>query len=304
METISELKPPFGGVRLSNSTMDVINKCERFFQIEKLLDGTPIRDETEHTIFGSAYGIGAASYLEYQDRDRALYETWMAYYPVLESEKKSEMGCLNALVSAFDRLDEVLEEYELVFFEGKPATELSFCILTGSKYYFVGYIDAVLRHKFSGKYLVIDFKTTGLNLTDLTPLYKNSAQLIGYSIILDAIVGEDYAEYEVGYEVMRIGKKLLSTPDSYYFKKTLSDRLDWFLALSMDIERLSRMEELEFYPKRGTSCLSFNRPCKYLDICGLSTINIPKPDEQDEKEYQFYFNLDSLIETHINRINR
>lgn len=296
---------PIQAMRLSHSTISLLNTCERKLQIEKLLHNDNEREHTAHTVFGSAFGIGVAEYFIYQDREQALYKLWLAYHPILELEgKKTVVKCINALECAFDFIDTMLEEYELVHFNGKPAAELSFCITINEDYYFVGYIDVVLKHRYTGKYVVLDVKTTGLELHDLSPLYKNSAQLIGYSIVLDAIVGEDQAEYDVMYLVEQMGREYAPVTKTLSYPKTVLDRLQWFISLGLDVERLTRMKELNIYPRRGDSCLRFNKPCFHFGVCDLHSLDMPKEDKEDLIEYDFYYDIDTLIETHVNRVYR
>lgn len=293
---------PIQSIRLSNSTMDLINSCERKFQIEKLLHNDYTREHTPDTVFGTAFGIGIAEYFITRDEDQALYKAWMAYYPELESEKKTMAKCFNALICAFPRVDQMLEEYEVVWFNGKPAAELSFALMINEDYYFVGYIDIVLKGIYTDKYVVLDAKTTGLELTNLDPLYKNSAQLVGYSIALDAIVGEEQAEYDVMYLVSQLGRSYQPQTHVLTYKKTVLDRLQWFLSLGLDVERLARMKELNIYPRRGNACLRFNRPCFHFGTCELHSLDIPKVDVQDTNEYDFYFDLQELIDNHVQRV--
>lgn len=292
------------GVRLSHSTMELIHTCERKFQLEKLLVTGKERDETADTTFGSAYGAAVQHYFVHQDKEQAIFELFMTFNWDIESEKKSLVKCINALEVSFPRVEQLLEEYDVVYFENKPATELSFCLLTDKPYYFVGYLDLVLRHKYTGKYIALDVKTTGLNLEILDPVYENSAQLVGYSIVVDAIAGEEQAEYDVMYFVCQVGQGYAPKVQVLTYTKTLLDRLNWFLSLGMDIEKLERMKELNFYPMRGSKCLTYNRPCKYFHVCQFHSLDIPKPEEPDENEYQFIYNLQDLIDNHVERITR
>jgi hypothetical protein len=88
------------------------------------------------------------------------------------------------------------------------------------------------------------------------------------------------------------------------YTKNLMNRLDWFLSLGMDIERLERMAELNSYPMRGSACLHYNRPCKYFNTCSLHSLDFPKELEEDENEYDFHFDLQGLIDSHIGRIGK
>ena len=295
---------PIQAVRLSNSTIDLINTCERKFQLEKLLESGNTREDSADTVLGSAYGIGIATYFITQDKTLAHFKAWMAYYPELETDKKNQNRCFNALECTFAIIDNLLDNYELVYFNGKPAAELSFCLFTDKDYYFVGYIDIVLRHKWTHKYVVIDAKTTGLELENLDPLYKNSAQLVGYSIVLDSIVGKEQADYDVIYLVAQLGREWTPKIKVLTYSKTLLDRLNWFITLGLDIEKVELMKSLNVYPKRGGSCLKWNRPCKYFNTCDFHSSDVPKVKEQDTNEYDFYYELQDLIDDHVKRITK
>ena len=65
-------------IRLSHSSLDTLHSCERKFELYKLLQGEGNeKEDTEHTVFGKAFGAGCQSYLEYQDKERALFAAWL-----------------------------------------------------------------------------------------------------------------------------------------------------------------------------------------------------------------------------------
>lgn len=293
---------PSQGIRLSHSTIELINTCERKFQIDKLMLDAKPRDFTKDTVFGSAYGIGIASYFCYQDRELAIFELWLAYFPKLEMDKKTEAKCINCLEASFDVIDKMLEEYEVVEYNGRPAAELGFCLLSDSRYYFVGYVDLVLKHRISGQMVALDVKTTGLELEDLSPLYKNSAQLVGYSIVIDAIAGEDKATYDVIYFVCKTGRGYNPSILVLTYRKKLLDRLNWLVTLSLDIEKLKMMEAINVYPSRGQGCLKYNRPCKYFGSCQFHSQDRLKVIPKDDIEYDFYYKIADLITDYSQRV--
>jgi len=290
-------------IRLSHSTLETLNNCERKFQLDKLLQGGR-KDESEHTVFGRAYGVGIAAYLVSQDSDRALFEAWLAYWPELETEKKNIPRLMAALEASFVAADTLLMEYEVATFNDKPAVELSFRLNINERYYFVGYIDLVLRNRFTGIYYVLDAKHTGLQLYDLEPLYKHSGQTLGYSVALDRIVGSELSSYGVLYFVAQLGKDFKAKTHVLPFAKTLLDRLNWFVTLGMDVKHLEMMAELNIYPKRHNGCLRFNKPCIYFGTCHLHSLDTPKVQEEDTIEYDFVYDLDDLIESHLDRIKK
>lgn len=293
----------FVPIRLSHSTLELVDRCERLFQLEKLLVTDSTRDESADLSLGTAYGVGVADYLVYQNQEQAIYKGWLAYWPEIETEKKSIPHLVALLSKSFPYLDTMLRDYEVLHFNGKPAVELSFRVNINAHYYYVGYMDVVLRNRYDGTALVVDAKSTALQLLDLSPVYQNSGQGLSYSIVLDRIVGEKLSNYAVGYFVGQLGKDFKIEVKPLIFSKTLLDRLNWFLQLGMDIKRLEFAEEMGFYPRRGGACLKYNRPCKHFGTCTLSSMDIPRKREEDLIEYDFVFDLEELIDDHIARIN-
>lgn len=291
-------------IRLSHSALDTLHECERKFQLSRLLIDHNEREENEHTIFGRAYGTGVATYMTTQDADQAIFQAFLAYWPEIESEKKNQAMCIAALMNAFPLLDTLLMEYEVAIFKDKPAVELSFRLDITDELYFVGYIDLVLRNRSSGIYSVFDAKSTGLTLLDLSPLYQNSGQVLGYSVALDRIVGEPVASYDVGFIVAQLDSRTQKARKTHLmvWSKTLLDRLKWFMTLSMDAKRIELMQETGHWPMRGHSCLTFNRPCRYFGTCNLHALDVEKKREEDTIAYDFRYNIDDLIQDHLARM--
>jgi len=281
----------------------MFDRCERLFQLEKLLVTDSVRDESADLSLGTAFGVGVADYLVDQNPEQALYRAWLAYWPEIETEKKSIPHLTALLNKSFPYLDTMLRDYEVLHFNGKPAVELSFRVNINSHYYYVGYMDVVLRNRYDGTAVVVDAKSTALQLLDLSPIYQNSGQGLSYSIVLDRIMGEKLSNYAVGYFVGQLGKDFKIEIKPLIFSKTLLDRLNWFIQLGMDIKRLEFAEEMGFYPRRGGACLKYNRPCKHFGVCTLSSLDIPRKREEDNIEYDFVFDLEELIDDHISRIN-
>lgn len=289
-------------IRLSYSTLEEFNRCERYFQLRKLLATDDTRDESADLSFGTAYGVGIAEYMLHQNKNVAIYKAWLAYWPELETDKKNVWLMIHALEASFPMADKLLIDYELLVIKDKPAMELSFRINLTPEYYYVGYIDFVMRNRWDGTCVVWDAKTTGLQLLDLSPLYQNSLQGLGYSIALDAIVGEEQAHYAVGYFVAQLLKDAKVKVQPLVFKKTLLDRLNWLMTLGGDLSRLEQAAQLNFYPRRGSGCLKHNRPCKHFGVCQMSSLDIPRVREEDTTEYDFVFELDDLIADHLRRV--
>lgn len=295
--------------RLSESTINLFLSCERKFELERLIRNIPLVEEEHPAMLrGKAFGVGVQTYLLTGDMDLASYHTWMEYWPEVEDAPYiSVTRTLNNLWNAKEQLDKIRERYEVAVFEGKPAAEMSFRLDIDDKWFYVGYIDLVLRDKQEKIYVVLEIKTTAYKLTDLAPVYKNSGQALGYSIVLDKVAGEDQSKYGVLYLVCR--DKASATdwvPEVYqfHFTKTLVDRYNWFIALGLDVERMNRMMELGIFPMRGKSCVTFNKVCQHYGTCSIRSGDVKRKVKEDDTPYQFRYKLQDIISDHLERLER
>lgn len=293
-------------IRLSHSTLETVNACERKFQIEKLLQGQPEREESVHFSFGHAYGTFVAMYLLTEMFEYSLYEGWLAYYPIIETDKKSQATFTELALQSQPVLDQLLEDWEVAEFNGEPAIELDLRIDIDEYFFYVGYVDVVLRNKKTGVYGILDAKTTGLTVQDLAPLYKHSGQALGYSIVLDEIA-PDHSSNEVVYLVGRLGRNVYESTrcEVYPFYKGLADRLRWFTTLLQDVERIKRAVELANFPRRVGNCLAYNKPCRFFGTCHFTSQDMYKEFKQDDKDregYTFHYHINELIDSAVARL--
>ena len=79
-------------IRLSHSALSTLLVCERKFQLDRLLEGSPDKEEYPATVFGKAFGEGVSTYLITQDQDLSLFKAWLGYWPILEDDKRTEEG--------------------------------------------------------------------------------------------------------------------------------------------------------------------------------------------------------------------
>lgn len=290
-------------LRTSYSSRELFHTCERKYQLVKLVGPAPIKEENEYFCHGHAFGAGAAEYILSGDKQKALFACWMGYWPIIDTEEYNAYVSCAILEGAFPKLDEIRRDYTVAYFDSKPAIELSARVNVNESIYDVAFIDLVLINKATGRYGVFEVKTTSSRLNDLTPLYKNSSQTIGYSIILDAIAGSDQSDFDTIHFVAQMKSKKLD--DMHYhiipFKRNIHDRLNWFLTLGLDIQKLQTLQKMNYFPMRN-SCLSFNRPCQYFGTCDLRKTDTPRVQPEDTNEYQFVFELDDIVIDHIKRV--
>ena len=301
----SELYPTLDRkpLRLSYSTLLMINSCERKFQLLKLqnIQNQDITFDTRknntHLDYGSAFGIGIQTYIITQNLEQAIWETIKSYNYANETAAKNATGLVAGLQAFADQWDHSF--WEIAYHNGKPAAEISFKIILDQETqdYYCGYIDLILRNKLSGLQVITEIKTTGMRIEDVSPLYKNSGQGTGYSIVLDPIAGSQQAAWEVIYLVNQLkANNIMPKIHLIPFNKTLRNRLSWLLDMKLDHERILQMIDIDHWPMRGSSCMAYNRACSLYGLCDLVSLEAPEAMLKPEEEWDFVFTLEELIE--------
>lgn len=299
---------------LSYSSLLELHRCPRSFQLSKLqsvandtdTDGT----QSITFAFGHAVGTGIQYLLEGTSIDEAIFKTLLNWpcdpLDVDEKRKKSVWHAIVALQTFSRYMTEgILRDYELVYYQEKPATEFSFYVHLPNGFKYRGFVDAVLRHRITGKILVLENKTTWFNEVH-SSTYKNSSQAIGYSIVLDKIFPE-ISSYDVLYLIY---KSTACEFEPMMFQKSYLARAQWLQEILFDTQDIARYEETGVYPMRGENCRAFNRDCSYFGTCTLNTKFLVK-DITPEKEAQLaaeegnamaVITFEELIESQIKKV--
>lgn len=296
--------------QLSHSSRTLLHKCPRKFQLYRLNSKESDNDDVEQGItfsYGTAVGVGLQSTLEGKTEDQILFDTFLAWNQadLLEENQRQQKSIWTAIfaVQRFIAMRNTgyLEDYELVYWKGKPAVELSFRVHLPDGYTYRGYIDAVLRHKETGVVLVLEAKTSSGKPNSAQ--YKNSGQALGYSVVLDKIF-PNLSSYYVLYLVYGTREKGYT---EFHFEKSLLLRALWLQELFLDKIHIDTYEEYSTYPMHGESCYDFFRECPYLGLCTLPTERLVKPLTQgalnkiEEEEYDFELDFFDLVEAQLEK---
>lgn len=297
---------------LSYSGLLKLHACPRRYQLSRLkatddeMDPEAASNQNITFAFGHIVGDGLQAVMEGMTEQEVIWRMFLGWHAELFDENQKQKKSFWLAVIAIQRFISLreqgfLDEYELLWYKGKPATELSFRIDLGDGFYFRGSVDAVLRHKENGTILVLEAKTSSsANLNPTT--FRNSAQGIGYSTVLDVIAPE-ISSYDVMYLVY-LTKDLCFEP--LRFPKTYLQRAQWIQELLLDMETIKMYERVGVYPMRGESCNDFFRDCEYLNQCTLSTQYITTPAlvnaVLDDKVYDVELTLADLIEGQMKKV--
>lgn len=294
--------------RSSYSSGLLFNGCERKYQLQKLSAiGSNSEDDWRSKLtfgFGHAVGEGIQNILMGKERNRIIFDLFCKWKEDLYAENEKQKKTFFHMMFAIDkflamRQDGFLDEYELVYYNGQPAAELSYRINFPDGFKERGYVDIVLRNKITGKFAIFEIKTnSGMYLQSSS--YRNSGQATGYSIILDKIE-PGQADYTVYYLVYMTRSMEW---ECFEFPKTRSMRAQWVIDKLHDFQRLKSLVDergnLGIWPIRGNHCVSYGRECKYLGTCQLPTDRLIQPLTEDQIEetvnYTFEFEWEELID--------
>jgi hypothetical protein len=285
-----------------------LHGCPRKYQLYKLGSEQVEQEDTAHFAYGHAVGAGIQSVISGDTRADTIWAMFLAWdTDLLRESTKDNKSFFNA-VFAVDKFAQIasltsIKDYKLATIKDvngndAAAVELSFRISLPNGFSYVGYVDAVLVHKTTEQLMVLELKTTGMsNVNEAT--YKNSAQAIGYSIVLDAI-SPDASSYDVMYLIYKSKQREF---EYMPFTKSYSQRAMWIQALLLDIELVERYEAVSMYPQYGENCYSFFRQCEYYGLCGISTERLisPPPEQVEEVSYTIDITLTDLIDSQIAR---
>jgi hypothetical protein len=315
--TVVELPAEYNGFDprlklLSYSSNLLLHLCPRKYQLYKLKateDDMDPEAETNQNLtfaFGHVVGEGIQDVIDGVDEVHVLWKMFLGFHANLEDRNEKQNKSFYLAVAAIQRFISLrnngfLEDYELLYYQGKPAKELSFRIHLPDGFKYRGSVDAVLKHKVTGKILVLECKTSSSNTLHATQ-YKNSSQAVGYSVVLDVIAPE-ISSYEVLYLVYLTKDMAYET---LQFTKTYLQRATWIQELLLDVETIKLYQNTGVYPMRGESCMDFFRDCEYLNQCTLSTHLITNPfsleSVVDDKKYDVELTLDQIIEGQLSKV--
>lgn len=278
------VKAPTEWLEISHSSRGTLAGCARKFELYKFYPRNRGREDGFAADVGTALHHAYQDYLIHEDEDRAQWILMTKYPYMLELSQKVH-GPENdrSLEACLATLDEMIAsprmtEYELATVRRPdgievPAIEVPFAIRftdlilpDGRGLAYTGFMDAIMRHKFTGQYRTMDIKTSRDRLKDKTPKYVFNSQQNPYGMVVEHLAGQAIESFEVLFFdcfVDLVDPNVVMWP----FTRTREDMQEWLLDVVLDFQNIQRFMELNHFPRTSHGCLSFNRPCPYLDIC-------------------------------------
>lgn len=294
---------------LSYSSLLTLHSCPRRYQLYKL--GTQAEDndadgsQNVTFAFGHIIGDGVQQIFAGTSLDDVILNMFLGWHADLEDANDKQKKSFYLAVAAILKIHHMrqcgfLDDWEVMEYRGKPAMELGFRITLPDGFRLRGYVDAVLRNRTNGKIMVLECKTS--SASSINPItYKNSAQAVGYSVVLDVIAPE-ISSYDVLY-LIYLSKGM--EYETYTFPKSYLQRALWVQELLLDIETIKLYDNSGIYPMRGESCFSFYRECEYMNTCTLKTQHLTQPYDPavplDKEEYDVELTLMDLVNAQLRK---
>lgn len=291
---------------LSPSSSVVLHACPRRFEIDKLTGNR--EDETIDTRFGHVVGNGVQTSFITNSRDAAYIAALLRWRDDLDDDdavraKKTFWHSLLAIDKFQALRSSYFRNFELAYFQGKPAIELGFSIDCGNGFFYRGFLDALLINTTTRALCVYEGKTTKFKDPNEAS-YKHSGQALGYSTVVDTIsrlLGLNLTEkYEIRYAIWCTASAEWETME---FTKSHTQRALWIQNILIDIEHIVGYSERDYFPMHGESCYNFFRQCPHFGTCEMQNKyligdNIKVKIEPDDM-YQFKYKLEDIIEAQL-----
>lgn len=260
--------------------------------------------------FGHVVGLGIQEYLTHQNITKTWLACFLMWEPDLLADNPRQAKSFWQAMAAVERFISMcnsgfMSDWELATYNGKPAVELSFLIHFPNGFTYKGFVDAVLVHRETGEVMVLEVKTTSASSVN-SATYKNSAQAIGYSIVLDALF-PTLSSYKVQYLIYKTKQ---CDYEVMQFEKSYLDRALWIRTILLDIDTIMLYEDAGIYPMRGQSCNEFYRECEYFGICTLATESVVSPLNEEattiiqnriDNDFQITLTLNDLITAQLTK---
>jgi PD-(D/E)XK nuclease superfamily len=276
----------------SFSKLRTLYECPRKYELEMLQKSRPVAEEVFGSsfddgampnldfAFGHSVGAGIQTYVATLSLQAAILAACLSWRAPLEASKLDKRGkvvgkSLPHAIHAVELFAQFFHASELSSYQvfllpsGKPAVEVGIGVDTEDGMFHLGHIDLVLQHKVSRRLAIFEGKTQGGAVVHEAS-HGNSYQALGYSVVLDAFseqLGLPQSDYEVFYVAYSSSAREFTLLP---LLKNLAQRAEWLQNILLDHAMIRKYRELNFFPKRGDSCVNkWGYQCYWYGQCGM-----------------------------------
>lgn len=302
-----------GKVTLSFSRMNTLHSCPRKFLLKELNQKSG-HTATIDTAFGSSFGAGVQELFNSGSLERCFLAALAEWdyeegfiSPFNNKKDKSFWACLATLEAFYNSEFQGLQaDYKLAYLEGKPGIELFIYMSAGGSYNYQVHVDLVLQNRQTEAFVVAEIKTSGMVQQEAN--WGNADQTLGYYAILEYLTKIYNLPFEprVIYITAQAGK-YLNFEDNFGFQTFVYEKgpatsLDFARNVVLTIEQIELYIKHNYFPKRGSSCVTYNKVCEFYGMCDMETLQNPEESEHGNvydslsmEDVDFSFDVNDLI---------
>lgn len=279
-------------VEISHSGLNTFASCPKRFAFRKIIVSGEDEDRSasDATEAGTAFHEGLQEYMRSRDIDKAYEAVALHHHIQLHTPDRASNYSLEAVCIALryaispDTMPEAggmnITDYELATFirDGvpHPATEVPFLVKIERPklmFHLRGFIDLVVKHPTADRFMAVDIKTTtpqGLS-RNFEQKYQWDWQCTSYGIPLAALLGVHDA-FDVGIYGVALSDREPSVRFPVYHRNVI-DIEDYQFYLLDKCRQIEEYYIAQRFPRQPSGCVSFNRPCYYMNACRASTLD-------------------------------
>lgn len=282
---------------LSNSTLALLNTCPRKFSLDveraqqrkvelaarqhqQVVDqtATVVSTDTVDTAFGTAFGAGAQALWLTNSLDRAILALVSAWTLPLDDEKvktrKSFYYCIRALQAYHAQVytEQLAEGWQIATLtcdDGRTISgiEPACSIPLANDYRYDLHIDLILYHPQRNVYKIVEMKTSG-NTYFHEAMFANSRQALGYAAVIATKAKTKPNEIECEYLVYMTIQRTFNV-----IEQTITGHavVQFFNDIICEANQVETYVQMDYFPKRGTSCMDYGNPCYHYGTCDYAT---------------------------------
>lgn len=285
------LVEPIRYILTSHSIDNLFDYCSRKFEFLNVYDRRPPRESGFAAQVGTALHEGTQAWLIARAEgkspefcEQAAFFALLLHYPWKEeAEQKTSRRSYDRTILALTKIvrHHMWEHWELVWVKDYGwAVEIPWVIRhvsvgdfilknTGERCMFAtqGKIDFILYNRRLNMYKTWDLKTTIYAEGLVRAEYTFSGQQVGYSNVLNAMLGITPDQFSVGYIICRFMTDDEADMQIIEFEKGADEIEDYWLGKLDRLYRMKNYAEQGYFPRTNGGCHSFGRECTCFDIC-------------------------------------
>lgn len=300
---------PNDWLRVSYSSLNLFSSCPRKFEFNKLYPRRARDYDTFAADVGKCLHAGYQEYLVTRSEHDAFWAMARSYPFEAEWNQENDFRSfetctvvLEEMIQSAQMIEYRVAQIKRPFTEGEltefkqwghllradsenfkledggmvvPAIEVPFelrldgiVLPDGRGVAVTGFVDAFLVNVATERFRTMDIKTHRRFARDATAKYKYDEQQVPYGIVLEHIQSKPVMDFEVLYLDCFVD---LAEPrvELYPFDKNQQSIQEWLVDTVLRVQNLQTFMEMDYFPRRGTNCMSWNKPCFFLDVCAI-----------------------------------